>query len=222
MTSSNSDRPVFNVDWDQYIDGWDGVTGQAPAVLSVYLQAHSSGFTSVAQSVSLENSVTIQAVTDMEVDSDRGLREVLTGGRSPLTAGDVVDNLSVGGNVPMGQLPTDPDNVVWKVVERIAEAYRSVVSPSLMLPRVSVTVIKRIPLSAGLGSKAADVAAAIVAADRFFGYHFVVRAMGFSAPGGTETSSVGSLSSDILRRIAYEVCPDDYAAIELALEGGRA
>ena len=54
MTSSNGDRSVFNSDWDQYIDGWDGVTGQAPAVLSVYLQAHSSGFTSVAQSVSVE------------------------------------------------------------------------------------------------------------------------------------------------------------------------
>ena len=66
MTSSNGDRSVFNSDWDQYIDGWDGVTGQAPAVLSVYLQAHSSGFTSVAQSVSLENSVTIQPVTDAE------------------------------------------------------------------------------------------------------------------------------------------------------------
>ena len=38
MTSSNGDRPVFNSDWDQYIDAWDGVTGQAPAVLSVTRQ----------------------------------------------------------------------------------------------------------------------------------------------------------------------------------------
>lgn len=220
MTSSNSDRPVFNSDWDQYIDGWDGVTGQAPAVLSVYLQAHSSGFTSVAQSVSLENSVTIQPVTDVESVSHRGLRDTSTVDRSPLTTGNVVHDLSVGGNVPMGQLPTGPDNVVWRVIERIADAYRSVMSPSLALPRVDVKITKRIPLSAGLGSKAADVAAAIVAADRFFGYHFIVRAMGFSAPGGTETSSVGSLSSDVLRRIAREECPDEYAAIELALEGG--
>lgn len=220
MTSSNGDRPVFNSDWDQYIDGWDGVTGQAPAVLSVYLQTHSSGFTSVAQSISLENSVRIQAVTNTEIGSHRGLREALTGDRSPLTTGRVVHALSVDGNVPMGQLPTGPDNVVWRVVERIAEAYRSMISPSLALPRVTVTVTKRIPLSAGLGSKAADVAAAIVAADRFFGYHFIVRAMGFSAPGGTETSSVGSLSSDVVRRIAQEECPDENAAIELALEGG--
>ena len=76
MTSSNGDRPVFNSDWDQYIDAWDGVTGQAPAVLSVYLQAHSSGFTSVAQSVSLENSVTIHPVTDAESGFRRGLRAV--------------------------------------------------------------------------------------------------------------------------------------------------
>lgn len=220
MTSSNGDRPVFNSDWDQYIDGWEGVTGQAPASLSVYLQAHSSGFTSIAQSISLENSVRIQAVTDTESGSHRGLREVSIGGRSPLTTGHVVRALSVDGNVPMGQLPTGPDNVVWRIVERIARAYRSMISPSLALPRVTVTVTKRIPLSAGLGSKAADVAAAIVAADRFFGYHFIVRAMGFSAPGGTEASSVGSLSSDVLRRIAQEECPDDNAAIELALEGG--
>ena len=108
MTSSNSDRPVFNSDWDQYIDGWDGVTGQAPAVLSVYLQAHSSGFTSVAQSVSLENSVTIQPVTDVESVSHRDLRDTSTVDRSPLTTGNVVHDLSVGGNVPMGQLPTGP------------------------------------------------------------------------------------------------------------------
>ena len=224
MTSSNGDRSVFNSDWDQYIDGWAGVTGQAPAVLSVYLQAHSSGFTSVAQSVSLENSVTIHPVTDTAprtgLDSHRGLREASTVDRSPLTTGNVVHDLSVGGNVPMGQLPTCPDNVAWRIVERIAEAYRSVMSPSLALPRVDVKITKRIPLSAGLGSKAADVAAAIVAADRFFGYHFIVRAMGFSAPGGTETSSVGSLSSNVIRRIAREECPDEYTAIELALEGG--
>ena len=220
MTSSNGDRSVFNSDWDQYIDGWDGVTGQAPAVLSVYLQAHSSGFTSVAQSVSLENSVTIQPVTDAESGSRRGLREASTVDRPPLTTGRVVHDLSVGGNVPMGQLPTGQDNVVWRIVERIADAYRSVMSPSLALPRVDVSVTTRSPWSAGLGRKAADVAAAIVAADRFFGYHFIVRAMGFSAPGGTETSSVGSLSSDVLRRIAREECPDEYAAIELALEGG--
>ena len=220
MTNDDGGTYITSTTWDQYVEGWAGITATAPASLSVYLRAHSSGLSSVVQTISLKNAVNICASEGTQNRRYHGLTDISAGGGATLTTGRVVHRLGVHGTVPMKTVPTNGDNIVWRIIERVADAYREVLAPSLALPRVDVTVTKRIPLSAGLGSKAADAAAALVAADRFFGYHFIVRAMGFSTPAGVDTSAIGSLPAGVLRRIGREVCPDESAVIDLVLDGG--
>ena len=63
--------------------------------------------------------------------------------------------------LPLGSLPKDSDNLVWKAVERLRQISGTTAG-------IAINLIKRIPLAAGLGGASSDAAAALVAANQLW------------------------------------------------------
>ncbi len=147
----------------------------------------------VFQSISAHNDVTLTPVPDVSAARD-----------------SVVTELTVSG-LDAAKVPTDSTNLAWRAVDAIAAIAR-VGASEAALPCLRVHIAKSIPTAGGMAGGSADAAAALVAANEFYGTGLglddllrVAATLGADVPfcvrGGTCLAPAAEMSSFLCCRV---------------------